>query len=223
MSQRHRPAAAATPAASPRRAKRVAGSGGRPPRGASDYDSPKRAAILDAALELFAERGFHGTAVPLVADRARVGAGTLYRYFTSKEALVNALYQRWKGALAEYVLTGFPVQAPARQQFHEFWSRMAAFAVEHPAGFTFLELHHHSPYLDDDSRAIEQRVLMMVKSFVDVAQAQQVLKPIRADVMIALTWGAFVGLHKAAAMGYLTIDDEIVRQSEELIWEAIRI
>ena len=30
----------------------------------------KREAILDAALELFAERGFHGTAIPLIADKA---------------------------------------------------------------------------------------------------------------------------------------------------------
>ena len=57
----------------------------------------RREAILAAALELFSERGFHGTAVPLVAEKAGVGAGTLYRYFESKEALVNALYQRWKG------------------------------------------------------------------------------------------------------------------------------
>src|ERR1035437_2808422 len=41
----------------------------------------KREAILGAALELFAERGFHGTAVPQIADKAGVGAGTIYRYF----------------------------------------------------------------------------------------------------------------------------------------------
>ena len=59
----------------------------------------KREAILDAALELFAERTFDGTAVPLIAERAGVAAGTIYRYFDSKEALVNALYRRWKGEL----------------------------------------------------------------------------------------------------------------------------
>jgi TetR/AcrR family transcriptional regulator, repressor of fatR-cypB operon len=51
----------------------------------------KREAILNAALQLFTEFGFHGTAMPQVAERAGVGAGTIYRYFTSKEALVNTL------------------------------------------------------------------------------------------------------------------------------------
>ena len=53
----------------------------------------KREAIMAAALELFVERGFYGTAVPEIAERAGVGAGTIYRYFESKEALVNALYR----------------------------------------------------------------------------------------------------------------------------------
>ena len=56
----------------------------------------KREAILDAALSLFAERGYHGTSVPSIAKRAGVGAGTLYRYFENKEKLVNALFLREK-------------------------------------------------------------------------------------------------------------------------------
>jgi AcrR family transcriptional regulator len=44
----------------------------------------KRDAILDAALELFAEFGFYGTAVPQVAEKAKVGAGTIDRYFENK-------------------------------------------------------------------------------------------------------------------------------------------
>lgn len=49
------------------------------------------------ALDLFAQRGFHGTVTPLVANLAHVGTrGTIYRHFGSKEGLVNALYQKWK-------------------------------------------------------------------------------------------------------------------------------
>src|SRR5215468_3748459 len=69
----------------------------------------KRDAIMTAALELFVERGFHGTAVPEIAERADVGAGTIYRYFESKEALVNELYRREKQALATRVLSQFPL------------------------------------------------------------------------------------------------------------------
>ena len=66
---------------------------------AASSKTDKRGAILEAALSLFVERGFHGTAVPALADRAGVGAGTIYRYFKNKEGLVNELYREWKSAL----------------------------------------------------------------------------------------------------------------------------
>src|SRR6186997_1247836 len=100
--------------------------------------SDKRAAILEAALHLFVERGFHGTAVPLVAEKAGVGAGTIYRYFQNKEALVNALYRQWKGALVESLLSDFPVGRPAREQFSHVWRCMMSFARQNPQALQFL-------------------------------------------------------------------------------------
>ncbi|MFO1187803.1 MAG: helix-turn-helix domain-containing protein [Alphaproteobacteria bacterium] len=45
----------------------------------------KRDLILGfAALSLFVEKGFDGTAVPEIAARAGVGTGTLYRYFAGR-------------------------------------------------------------------------------------------------------------------------------------------
>ena len=68
-------------------------------------EGDKRRRILDAALKTFAERGFHGTSVPEVAEAAGVGTGTLYRYFAHKDALVNEVYRdaklRLRAALLE--------------------------------------------------------------------------------------------------------------------------
>ncbi|MSP61289.1 MAG: TetR/AcrR family transcriptional regulator [Myxococcales bacterium] len=186
-------------------------------------DSGKREAILDAALELFAERGFHGTAVPLVAERAGVGAGTLYRYFASKEALVNELFRHWKGLLGRMLLEGFPAAATPRKQFHEFWARMSRFALDHPQGFAFLELHHHSPYLDAESRKLEESMLLLVKGFVEHAQRQQAMKPIASELLMAVTWGAFVGLLKAARLGHIQLTPEALATTENVMWEAIRL
>ena len=66
---------------------------GRPP------DRPdRRESIMDAALACFVERGFYGTAIPQIADKANIAAGTIYHYFESKEALVNALYRDVEGS-----------------------------------------------------------------------------------------------------------------------------
>jgi AcrR family transcriptional regulator len=55
--------------------------------GTSSEDPGKRQAILEQAIRTFAELGFRGTDVQVIADRAGVGKGTVYRYFKSKEDL----------------------------------------------------------------------------------------------------------------------------------------
>jgi AcrR family transcriptional regulator len=182
----------------------------------------KREAILAAALELFAERGYHGTTVPEVAEKAGVGAGTLYRYFASKEALVNALYQQWKGEYGRALMTDLPVDRPMRQVFGALWSRMAGFARKHPKALKFLEFHHHLPYLDEKSRQIEEGILEPLLAFVVAAQEQHVLKPIPAQLLIGIVYGAFNGLLRVEDSGYMDLTPDRMRAAEQLIWEAIR-
>jgi AcrR family transcriptional regulator len=185
-------------------------------------DTPRRQAILAAALQLFAERGFHGTAVPEVAERAGVGAGTLYRYFASKEALVNALYQQLKTAYGQALMTDLPIGAPVRHVFQEMWKRMARFARQHPEAMQFLELHHHRSYLDEESQRLERRILEPIHAYVRHAQDMQALKRGSAEMMMAIVYGAFTGLLRAAAEGFLDLTDAVMNEAEQCVWEAIR-
>lgn len=61
------------------------------------------AELLDAALELFVEKGFAATRSEEVARRAGVSKGTLYLYFPSKEELLKAVIQQF---LAERIVEG---------------------------------------------------------------------------------------------------------------------
>ena len=65
----------------------------------------KRQAILEQAIRTFAELGFRGTDVQVIADRAGVGKGTVYRYFHSKEDLFWAATFDVLVRLDEYLAT----------------------------------------------------------------------------------------------------------------------
>ncbi len=182
----------------------------------------KREAVLEAALELFSDRGFHGTAVPLIAARAGVGAGTIYRYFESKEAIVNALYAHWKMELGRFLTEGHPVEASPRQQFRHFWRQSARFAMAHPQAIKFLELHHHAPYLNEASRAIEAQVLAHGFAFLEHCRLNDITKRVPDQLLGSLVWGAFVGMVKAAWEGRISLTESLIDQAEQCCWEAIR-
>jgi AcrR family transcriptional regulator len=186
------------------------------------HDTDKADAILVAALDLFVERGFHGTSVPSVAERAGVAAGTIYHYFASKEALVNALCKHWKLDISSRVVNDFPFTRPVREQFSTIWERMADFALSHPKQLAFLELHHHGSYLDAESKRIENQVIDFGIEMVRRAQAAQAIKPIDPALLVELVDGAFLGVFRAGLEGRVPLSKETLMVAERCCWEAVR-
>lgn len=92
-----------------------------------------RAAIIDAARELFVENPL----VPLndVAKKAGVGAGTLYRHFPSREDLILAAYQRDIDRMSESVDEILARNDSARAAFIEWFDVLAAgIKIKHGLG-----------------------------------------------------------------------------------------
>lgn len=181
----------------------------------------KNARILKAALELFAEKGFHGTAVPEVAKRADVGAGTIYRYFDNKEALVNEVFRSSKTKLKGYLIENISMEADTRERFHQFWQNLVTFARDNPVDFHFLELQDHQPYLDAESKRIELEVLAPIWALCVQGMRQGDIKELEAESLMAMVWGAFVGLMKAESMGYAKVTKTTLKNTEEICWEML--
>lgn len=191
-------------------------------RNAPNPTTDKRRAILDAALSLFVERGFHGTAVPLVAERAGVGAGTIYRYFDNKEALVNELYRELKGSEASYIARDFPLRASAREQFHAFFSRLVTWGLDNPEGFAFLELHSHGSYLDSQSQSQARRGLEAGLRLIKAGQKSGALKKGPPRLLVSVLLGSIRGLLRLAWSQGPPPDGRSLELAEQCCWDAIR-
>jgi AcrR family transcriptional regulator len=55
--------------------------------------SDKKKSIIQSALDLIQENGFHRSPVSLVAKNAGVAACTIYTYFENKDALIHEIYE----------------------------------------------------------------------------------------------------------------------------------
>src|SRR5256885_2955318 len=67
---------------------------GLPPKRRSRRKEARPAEIVEAALALFAERGFAATKLEDVAAKAGIGKGTVYLYFPTKEELFRAVVRQ---------------------------------------------------------------------------------------------------------------------------------
>ena len=105
----------------------------------SPHSEPKRGRrkqarpgeLLDAALDLFVEKGYAATKVDEVAARAGVSKGTLFLYFSSKEELFKAVVrQNISGRFDEWgeELKNFPGTSSELLHycFHSWWERVGA-------------------------------------------------------------------------------------------------
>jgi AcrR family transcriptional regulator len=76
----------------------------RPAKGRTESEgSERRAALVELAAELFAERGYRATTVREIAESAGVLSGSLYHHFDSKESIIDELLSSYLDELlAQY-------------------------------------------------------------------------------------------------------------------------
>lgn len=86
--------------------------------------------ILDAALELFSEQGYHGTNTKEVAARAGVATGSVYRYFADKKALFLAVMKRMEEHLRGRIFGFGRTLAESGDSPRQMLERMVTFSLE---------------------------------------------------------------------------------------------
>jgi AcrR family transcriptional regulator len=180
-----------------------------------------REAVLDAALAAFTERTYGGTSMAQVADRAGVAVGSIYRHFPSKEALGNAVYLRWKSRVSDDVDREVDRDAPTREAFGQLWRVLARFATTYPDAFAFLEHQQHEGYLDDESRTVSDRMSATAIDILVRGQRAGDLRRTDPAVLLALAYGAFVGVDKARRAGPGPGDD-FFAEAEAVVWDMLR-
>lgn len=95
-------------------------------RRAEENREQRRAQILERALQVFAETGYHGTSITDVVRAAGVARGTFYLYFDSKEAVFLDLLDDLLATLRASVqgMVVGPDAAPMEEQLHRIVVRI---------------------------------------------------------------------------------------------------
>lgn len=156
----------------------------------------KTKAILDAALEVFRQKSYHGATTKEVADRAGVSVGSLFRLFPNKEDLLM-------GLLAELVDTVVP------QMFAESVDRVLATYLGEDLEAVVKGFIHHRLVLFHENRHLVS-VIHAEAAFnprLREAMSTQVYDPLREIIEKFISWGIARGkfrpINPAAGARYI--------------------
>lgn len=182
----------------------------------------KKAAALRATLELISEQGFHGTPMSQIAVRANIGVGTIYRYFPSKEDLINSLYIDIKTRLAQSVFKNFSETMPVRESYLLFLRSFVNYFIENPMEFLFIEQYSNSPMITDATRQEGLRMFDQSINLFNRAREENLLKDLPTEMLKAIINGSTMSLIKLYIFSEIKPDDATLNAGLKAIWDAIQ-
>lgn len=165
----------------------------------------KAAALLEAALEVFAAKGYHNATVKDITDAAEVGTGTFYLYYPSKQAAFAAL-------IDHLFLEALDAIKSARKEEEEVIGKLRIsietivkfFALRRElARVILVQAVADEPLFEDKIVALHSGLAMLVQLDLDNAVASGVIPPL--DTSVAAR--AMVGTVYEVVLGWLLEDD----------------
>jgi len=185
----------------------------------------KRDEIMKAALELIAEHGFHGAPMAMIAEKAGVAAGTIYRYFESKDILITELHRELEEKISATLLEGYPVERPLRERFLYRIRELLRYFIAHPLHFRYMEQYFNSPYgisLHRDRLLGKSGNQDIVMEIFREGSSQQILKDLPVVVLFSLAFGPLISLIRDHTLGFICLEETLVQKISEACWDGIK-
>jgi AcrR family transcriptional regulator len=187
--------------------------------------SDKRGEIMQAALEIIAEQGFHGAPMTEIAGKAGVAAGTIYRYFENKEVLITELHRELEEKISATLREGYPVERPLRERFLYLIRELLRYFITNPLHFRYMEQYFNSPYgisMHRDRLLGKPGNHDILMDIFELGIEQQVLKELPKAVLFSLAFGPLIILMRDHTLGFVNLDDPLIKQITEACWDAIK-
>jgi AcrR family transcriptional regulator len=146
----------------------------------------KKICILESALELINENGFHGSPISKVAKNAGVAAGSIYTYFESKEELILGIYDYVTESIKNYISERDDDTLDFKTRFFNYWKNYTDFYDQNPSKHGFYNQFLNSPFYSEKSQQKPNDWHEWSNSFFRSGIDQGVIKNINPTVLAIL-------------------------------------
>jgi len=182
----------------------------------------KRTAIMEAALKLFTERGFHGTSTAQISKEAGVATGTLFNYFPTKEDLINSLYFEVKGRLSRSMGTGIEIESTFQERLRRLWSNSINWGVDNQEEFLFVGQFCSSPYITKYTREEVMKEYIFLHNLVNEGIKTGEIKDFSPELTIAMFYQGSRTVVSLILDSNVTLDkDRLIEKGFQIIWNGL--
>jgi AcrR family transcriptional regulator len=191
------------------------------PRARRDAEATRRR-LIAAALELFTTTGFRATTTPMLAERAGIAEGTIYRHFTGKDELLNAAYRQVQERATAIVKE---IEAdrtlPVRDRLLGIARRMLEEAARDGAAMRMLLQTRDERHLDEQSRESGRQFRAGLQQVMASGKSDGVVRAGPAELWAAV-WLAIVTFAvERVVAGEWTPEHPQAALALEAAWDAI--
>jgi AcrR family transcriptional regulator len=180
----------------------------------------KPLAILNSALKLFAEYGFHGTPTSKIASEAGIAHGTIFHYYKTKDELVAALYEHIKSDLRKYLTDHIKESDSLKERFRDLFYYSVQWSLEHREEFYFTQQFKYSPHLKNSgTEDLAQQQSLHRKLYKEALQTKT-FKPLSIDLISSIAMSQMVGTYNYLADANLPAKKQstIITDTFEMLW-----
>lgn len=136
---------------------------------------------MRAALELFTTQGYHASTTPVIAAKAGIAEGTIYRHFPSKQQLLNDVYRSALGLFTR-LLREAPRDVPCRARLENVASAWRDLAVREPAVVRLVFVARVRNLLDQKSRDAWSELRSELETVIATGKAAGHVRPGPVDL-----------------------------------------
>jgi AcrR family transcriptional regulator len=183
----------------------------------------KKDKIIETALRLFVDNGFHGTATSKIAQEAGVANGTLFNYFKSKDELVVALYVSVKDDMALFLEKNIAKSDNLKEIMKSHFLSSLFWALDNQLKFRFIQQFHASPYVGKIEQEVMTSQVLPHLTLIQTGIEKGLIKKLHVDFVYALVSSQTFGAYQYLISKPFTKvqQHDTIEQTFELLWDMI--
>jgi AcrR family transcriptional regulator len=175
------------------------------PSSLTEKQSARRQRVLAAAMALAEEGGYEAVQMRDVAGRAGVALGTVYRYFSSKDQLLAAVWADWSLGLERRLRTNQPLEGATRAELVTDFLRRAIRPLERKpklAAALVTSWASADPHAIESQREVSSWLTRILAGALHglSSEEQQQIREVLANVWYSVLLGWVNGRHEAERM-----------------------